>query len=351
MVTKSIFGTLADGVQIDLYKITNKNGACVSLQTLGAGIQSLYMPDKNGTLADVVLGFDNPQDYTNPDLGYQGLVVGRWANRIRDAKFTFNGKEYKTPMNQGSWTLHGGGRFSFTPWDVEEVGDDFVTFSRFSPDGEDGFGGNFTMKVKYTLTDDNTLRVEYTILCDEDTVANPTNHAYFNLSGNADEDVQNHYLKINADYFTETDGDQLPTGELGELKGTMMDFAQSTKIGERIDEPFRAVIDGIGYDNNYCLYKKDFTMQQAAVLEHRESGRRLEIYTDLPGIQLYCGGWLDKESDCGKASNGKVTFRRGVALETQFYPDTLHHADKFPAKFVKANEEFKTVTEFRFFAD
>ena len=204
MVTKSIFVTLADGAQIDLYKITNKNGACVSLQTLGAGIQSLYMPDKNGTLADVVLGFDNPQDYTNPDLEYQGLVVGRWANRIRDAKFTFNGKEYKTPMNQGSWTLHGGGRFSFTPWDVEEVGDDFVTFSRFSPDGEDGFGGNFTMKVKYTLTDDNTLRVEYTILCDEDTVANPTNHAYFNLSGNADEDVQNHYLKINADYFATT---------------------------------------------------------------------------------------------------------------------------------------------------
>lgn len=219
MVEKSIFGTLADGTAIDLYKITNKSGAFVTLQTLGAGIQSINVPDKNGVLADVVLGFDNPQDYTNPDLGYQGLVVGRWANRIRGAKFTFNGKEYTTPMNQGQWTLHGGGRFSFTPWDVEETGENYVVFKRFSPDGEDGFGGNFTMRVKYTFTEDNTLRLEYSILSDKDTVANPTNHAYFNLSGNPDETVETHFLKINANYFTETDDDQLPTGEFAEVEG------------------------------------------------------------------------------------------------------------------------------------
>lgn len=350
MAEKSIFGTLADGTKIDLYKITNKNGAYVTLQTLGAGIQSLYMPDRNGKLADVVLGFDNPQDYTNPDLGYQGLVVGRWANRIRDAKFTFNGKQYTTPMNQGQWTLHSGGRFSFTAWEVDEEGDDFVTFKRFSPDGEDGFGGNFTMWVKYTLTDDNVLRIEYTVLSDEDTVANPTNHAYFNLSGNPDETVEGHYLQINADYFTETDDDQLTTGELGELKGTMMDFSSLHKIGDKIDEPFRAIIDGIGYDNNYCLRSKDFTLQQAAILEHRESGRKMEVYTDLPGIQLYCGGWLSRDYTAGK-ENGAVKYRRGAALETQFYPDSLHHADCFPVKFVKACEPFKTVTEFRFFAE
>lgn len=345
-IFKSTFGKLADGKEIELYTITNKNGASVSLQTLGAGIQSLCMPDKNGRLNDVVLGFDNPQDYTNPDYGYQGLAVGRWANRIRDGKFTFNGVEYNTPKNQGTWTLHGGGRFSFTPWEVDSTTDNSVTFKRFSPDGEDGFGGNFEIKITYTLTDNNALVIDYSILCDQDTVANPTNHAYFNLSGNDSETIENHYLMINADYFTETDENQLPTGELGEVKGTMMDFTNLHKIGDKINEPFRAIIDGIGYDNNYCLRSKNGEMAHAATLLDKESGRKMEVYTDLPGIQLYCGGWLDKNCTAGKG-NAKVTYRRGAALETQFYPDTVN-IKEFPCRFVKANEEFKTTTEFRF---
>lgn len=347
-VEKSLFGYLDDNTQVDLYKITNKNGAYVTLQTLGAGIQSIYMPDRNGRLADVVLGFDNPQDYTNPDYGYQGLVVGRWANRIRDAKFTFNGVEYHTPQNQGTWTLHGGGRFSFTLWDVDEVTDYSVTFKKFSPDMEDGFGGNFTLKVTYVLTDDNALEITYSVLSDKDTVANPTNHAYFNLSGENYTTIENHYLQINADYFTETDDSQLPTGELGEVKGTMMDFTSAHKIGDKMDEPFRAIIDGIGYDNNYCLRNKGIgKMDLAAVLYHQESGRKMEVYTDLPGIQVYCGGWLSKDYTVGKADN-VVRFRRGVALETQFYPDSVNHADAFPVKFVKANKEFVTKTTFKF---
>lgn len=348
-IEKSLFGILDDNTEIYLYKITNKNGAFVKLQTLGAGIQSLCVPDRNGVLGDVVLGFDNPQDYIDPDNGYQGLVVGRWANRIRDAKFTFQGVEYKTPQNQGTWTLHGGGRFSFTPWEVKETSENSVTFSRFSPDGEDGFGGNFTMSVKYTLTDDNTLRIEYTVLSDKDTVANPTNHAYFNLSNSTDETIENHYLMINADYFTETDDSQLPTGKLAEVKGTMLDFTSAHKIGDKIDEPFRAIIDGIGYDNNYCLRNAVGEFALAAVLEDKESGRKMQVYTDLPGIQLYCGGWLDKKNPAGKGDS-KVTFRRGVALETQFYPDTVN-CPAFPSRFVKANEAFKTVTEFRFSID
>lgn len=347
-VEKSLFGYLDDNTQVDLYKITNKNGAYVTLQTLGAGIQSIYMPDRNGRLADVVLGFDNPQDYTNPDYGYQGLVVGRWANRIRDAKFTFNGVEYHTPQNQGTWTLHGGGRFSFTLWDVDEVTDYSVTFKKYSPDMEDGFGGNFTLKVTYVLTDDNALEITYSVLSDKDTVANPTNHVYFNLSGENYTTIENHYLQINADYFTETDDSQLPTGELGEVKETMMDFTSSHKIGDKMDESFRAIIDGIGYDNNYCLRNKEIgKMDLAAVLYHQESGRKMEVYTDLPGIQVYCGGWLSKDYTVGKADS-VVRFRRGVALETQFYPDSVNHADVFPVKFVKANEEFVTKTTFKF---
>ena len=346
-IKKSFFGYINGNVPIDLYRITNKNGASVALQTLGAGVQSLYMPDREGKLSDVVLGFDNPQDYLNPDYGYQGLTVGRWANRIRNGHFVFDGKEYNTPKNQGSWTLHGGGRFSFTPWKVAETGDNYIVFERFSPDGEDGFCGNFTMRVRYTLTDDNTLRIEYSVMSDIDTVANPTNHSYFNLSGRADSTIEEHYLEIFADEFTETDENQLPTGELGRVEGTMMDFTFPHKIGDRIDEPFRAIIDGIGYDNNYCLRNKSGSLEKCAVLEDRESGRVMEVYTDLPAVQLYCGGWLKKDYTAGKGEN-IVKFRRGVALETQFYPDTVNFP-QFPLRSVKAGEEFKTVTEYRFF--
>ncbi len=165
-VTKTVFGKMDDGTEVDLYTITNKSGAYVSLQTLGGGIQSINVPDREGKLADVVLGFDEPQPYINGDLGFQGLLVGRVANRIRNAKFTIDGIEYNLPANQGTWTLHGGGRFSFTVWDVKETTDNSVTFEKFSPDMEDGFPGNFTLTVKYTFTEDNTLRLEYTVLSD-----------------------------------------------------------------------------------------------------------------------------------------------------------------------------------------
>jgi len=288
-ISKQEFGILKNGTAVELYTITNKNGAYVSLQTLGGGIQALHVPDRNGNLADVVLGFDNPEQYTDPDLGYQGLLVGRVANRIRDAKFTLDGTEYTLPANQGTWTLHGGGRFSFSIWKVTGTTDNSVTFSKFSPDTEDGFPGNFTLTVKYTFTEDNTLRIEYTVQSDAKTPANPTNHAYFNLSGNKEETIENHYLQINADAFTETDENQLPTGKLGILAGTMLDFGTMHKISDRIEEPFRAVIDGIGYDNNYCLRNKIGEFSQAAVLYHKESGMKMEVYTDLPAVQLYCG--------------------------------------------------------------
>ena len=345
-ITKTFFGTV-DGADVELYTITNKNGANVSIQTLGAGIQALNVPDRNGKLGDVVLGFDKPEYYVDPDLGYQGLVVGRVANRIRDARFVMDGKEYRTPNNQGTWTLHGGGRFSFSVWEVEETTEDSVTLVKFSPDMEDGCPGNFTMKVKYTFTDDNTLRIEYSVLSDKKTVANPTNHAYFNLSAKPGATIEDHYLKINADQFTETDSDQLTTGVLGGLKGTMLDFSDMHKIGDRIDEPFAPVIDGVGYDNNYCLRNKPGEFAEAAVLYDEESGRKMTVWTDLPGIHLYCGGWLAKDGNPGKA-NGAVTYRRGVALETQFYPDSVNRPDTFPFTYVEPNKAFKTVTEFRF---
>lgn len=346
-IEKTVFGRLESGKEVELYTIKNKTGASVSLMTLGGGVQSLNVPDKSSVLGDVVLGFDDVNNYVNPDFGYQGLLVGRYANRIRAAKYSIDGTEYHTPVNQGNWTLHGGGRFSFSIWNVEETTHDSITFSFFSPDMEDGFGGNFKMTVKYTFTDDNILRLEYTVLSDKKTVANPTNHTYFNLSCNSSETIENHFLQINADKFTETDECQLPTGKLGKVDGTMMDFRAMHKIGDRIDEPFRAVIDGIGYDNNYCLYNTQIgKMSQAAILVDEHSGRKLEVWTDLPGIQLYCGGWLSKACTVGKKGSA-VAFRRGVALETQFYPDAVNHGN-FPFKYVEPNKEFKTITEFRF---
>ena len=212
---------------------------------------------------------------------------------------------------------------------------------------QDGFTGNYTMNVKNTFDDSNTLKIEYFVLSDKKTVANPTNHAYFNLSADSSKTVEDEYLQVNADKFTETDDTQLPTGELGLVEGTMMDFRTLHKIGDKIDEPFRAIIEGIGYDNNYCLCDKKLgELTQAAVLYDEASGRQMQVYTDLVGIQVYCGGWLAKDGNPGKGDS-KVTFRRGVALETQFYPDSVNHSN-FPFKFVEPNEEFKTTTEFRF---
>jgi len=347
-IEKRVFGKYDENTDVYLVKITNKSGASVSLITIGAGIQALEVPDKNGKLADVVLGFDDVKNYTIPSTCcYSGLVVGRWANRIRDGKFTFDGKSYSTTINQGTWTLHGGGSFCYTPWEIEETGENFVVFKRFSPDGEDGFGGNYTMRVKYTFTDDNTLRLEYSAVSDINNFANPTNHVYFNLSADPEKTILDHYIRIDADKITECDESQLMTGELTDIRGTMLDFNELHRIGERIEQPFSAVLPGIGYDNNYCLNKGDNVFGFAAELIDKESGRKLEVYTDLPGMQFYAGGWMAKDGTAGKKTTGPIKYRRGIALETQFYPDSLN-IPSFPVRYFKANEEFKTVTEFRF---
>jgi len=347
-VEKSVFGKYDENTEIYLLKITNKSGASVSLITVGAGIQSVCVPDKNGKIADVVLGFDDAENYLVPSTCcYSGLVVGRWANRIREGRFTFDGKSYSTTINQGTWTLHGGGSFSYSLWEVEETGDNYVVFKRFSPDGEDGFGGNYTMRVKYTFTDDNVLRLEYSVVSDINNIANPTNHVYFNLTADPEKNILDHYIRIDADKITECDESQLMTGKLTDIRETMLDFRELRRIGERIEQPFSAVLPDIGYDNNYCLNKGDNVFGFAAELVDKESGRKLEVYTDLPGMQFYAGGWMKKDGTAGKATTGPIKYHRGVALETQFYPDSVN-IPEFPVRYVKANEEFKTVTEFRF---
>ena len=346
-IEKSLFGKTNENKEVYLFKITNKSGASVSLISLGAGIQSVCVPDKNGKIEDVVLGFDDVDGYLGPTCGFSGLVVGRWANRIRDGKFSFEGKDYSTTINQGTWTLHGGGTFSKSVWDVEETGDNFVVFKRFSPDGEDGFPGNYTMKVKYTFTEDNILRAEYSVVSDINNIANPTNHVYFNLSASPEKNIEEHLIRIDADRVTEGDEHQLMTGGFVDVKGTMLDFTYLHKISDRINEPHPVIVGDVGYDNNYCLNKGDNVFGFAAELVEENSGRKLEVYTDLPGMQFYAGGFMAKDGKAGKKTTGPIRYRRGIALETQFYPDSVNFPD-FPVRLVKANEEFKTTTEFRF---
>lgn len=346
-ISKSIFGSLDKKGYVELYTIKNSTGAFVQVMTLGAGIHSINVPDKSGRLGDVVLGFDDPNNYTNPDLGFQGLAVARYANRIKGAFFEIDGVCYHVPKNQGENSLHSGGRLSFSLWNVENTTDNSVTFTIDSPDMQDGFPGNLKLSIKYTFTDDNALKIEYNFLSDKKTIVNPTNHSYFNLSADSSKTIEDHLLFVNADKFTETDSEQLPTGVLSDVKGTPMDFTTLHRIGDTINEPFGMLIGDVGYDNNYCLRNTEIgKLEKAAELCDEQSGRKMEVYTDLPGLQVYCGGWLKKSGNPGKGGS-LVTYRRGVALETQFYPDAVHH-ENFPFKYAMPNEPFKTTTEYRF---
>ena len=341
------FGVTKQGANVTEYILSNPGGLTVSVLDYGCIIKNIIVPAKNGPV-DVVLGHDTMADYeddfTSSGSTCCGAFVGRYANRIENATFSVGGKTYQLEANNGPNHLHG--CFSRKLYRVKAFGDTLLMEAE-SPDGEDGFPGNFTLQVTYTLTEENTLRLAYRVDSDRDTVANPTNHVYFNLSCNPAKTIEGHVLTVHAHRFTETDDDQLPTGELGDLTGTMMDFSAPHPIGERIDAPFRAVIPGIGYDNNFCLTKANpRAFAEAAVLWEPESGRRLSVWTDLPGVQVYCGGWLKKDGNPGKGDS-KVTYRRGVALETQFYPDSLH-CPNFPVEFVKAGVPFTTTTEFRF---
>lgn len=343
-IIREPFGQLPSGDKIDLYTIKNKNGASIRVSTLGAGLVSIMMPDRNGVLGDVILGYDNPTDYIDPDHGYQGLVVGRVANRIANGRFVLDGIEYNLPKNQNNCLcLHGAGRLSFHQWVVDSHTDNTITMSFFSPDMEDGFPGNFTCVTTYTLTDDNTVRINYTASSDCKTVANITNHAYFNLS--CDEStVHDHYLMVNADKYTETDENIIPTGGFTPLAGTPMDFTVPKRIGDTIDIGFPDITAVGGYDHCFCLRNEKGQFAQCARLEEKGCGRVLEVYTDLPAVQVYTANSM--VDSIGK--NGlKTGFRRGICLETQLYPDAPNKPD-FPSCYIDENDPLVTTTEFRF---
>lgn len=335
-----------------MYTLTNSHGMEVRTMNYGGIIVSIRVPDRKGELADVVLGHEAMEEYI-PNPPYFGAIVGRYANRIANGTFSLDGKTYTLPKNDGPNTLHGGTTRTFDKvvWDAEPLkGNDGVAFSYLSKDGEEGFPGNVKITVTYTLTDGNSLIIDYKATTDKATPINVSQHSYFNLKGEGNGDILDHEIMINADKFTPVDKNLIPTGELRPVQGTPFDFHKPTKMGARIDDNYEQLVLGHGYDHNFVLNNKPSQdgVTLAARVHEPSSGRVLEVWTTQPGVQFYTGNFLDG-TITGK--KGHVYKRRnGFCLETQHFPDSPNHPD-FPSTILKPGETFHQKTVFKFSAE
>ncbi|MGH9529786.1 MAG: aldose epimerase family protein [Terriglobales bacterium] len=346
---KQAFGKTDDGQQMDLYTLTNAKGMQVAITNFGGTIVSIKVPDKNGNIADVVLGYDDVSGYQG-GKAYFGATIGRYGNRIAKGKFTLDGKTYQLPLNDGPNTLHGGIKgFSQRVWTAKDVSGpagQALQLTYLSKDGEEGFPGNLHVKVVFTLPSTNELKIDYSATTDKDTVINLTNHSYFNLSGKGEGDILGTELKINASRFTPVDSTLIPTGEMRSVKGTPFDFTKSTAIGARINQDDEQLKLAGGYDHNWVLDAgKTVSLHLAAEAYDPTSGRVLEVLTTEPGVQFYTGNFLDGtiHGKGGKVYNKHDAF----CLETQHFPDSPNHP-KFPSTELKPGEQYHTITVFKF---
>lgn len=346
-IEKQAFGKI-DGMPVDLYTLTNDRRMQAQITNYGGIVVSLRAPDRQGKFGDVVLGYDNLDGYIKQNPFF-GSLVGRYANRIAKGKFSLDGKEYTLVTNNNENHLHGGTKgFDKRVWAAREVrGKNGVglTLTYVSKDGEEGYPGNLSVTVTYTLTNNNELRIDYAATTDKNTILNLTNHSYFNLAGAGD--VLSHEILINADQFTPVDKTLIPTGELGRVAGTPMDFTQSTAIGARINGEHEQILFGGGYDHNWVLKKKTGQLGLAARVYEPKSGRVMEVFTTQPGVQFYTGNFLDG-SITGKG--GQVYNKRyGFCLETQHFPDSPNKPD-FPTVVLKPKEKYAQTTIYKFSA-
>lgn len=339
-VKVSDFGKTADGKDVQAFTITNRNGVSVKVLSRGATLAEWHVPDKNGKLDDVVFGFDNMAGYESKGNGYFGAIVGRVANRVAGGKFKVDGKEYTLAKNDGPNTLHGGLKHSLDKviWHgqpFERGKGQGVTFKYVSPNGEEGFPGKLTIRVTYTLTDDNALRIDYEATTTKATPVNLTNHAYFNLSGAGYPTILDHELKLEADYYTPVDNTLIPTGEIAPVEGTPLDFRDFHKIGERVDQLNDK--PGKGYDHNFVLNNKTGSLALAATVRDPKSGRVLRVFTTEPGIQFYGGNFLDGvKGKGGKAYN----YRSALCLETQHFPNAVNEP-RFASVILQPGKTYK----------
>lgn len=341
------FGKNKRGEKATLYIFENKNGVRMEVSDFGATLYALWVPDKNKKMRDVVLGYDDPIGYEGSGGTFFGATVGRNANRIKNAAFTLNGKEYSLDKNNGNNNLHSGLDFySFRIWNVKEYKENSITFVLHSPSGDQGFPGELDMHVTYTLTEDNAVKIDYFAIPNADTIINMTNHSYFNLNGHDWGSVLEQSVWIDADTFTKTDAESIPTGEVISVEGTPMDFRIAKEIGRDMQQSYEALLLGNGYDHNWCL-KNEGNFAKVAEMHAKESGITLEIFTDLPGMQLYSGNFIVEE--IGK--QGTVyQQRQGICFETQYYPDAIHHKN-FKSPVCKAGDIYQTTTMYRFLCE
>jgi len=344
-VEKSMFGKMDNGTPVEMFTLSNAHGSAAKIITYGATLTELWVPDRNGKTGDVVLGFDELKGYLGVEPWF-GATVGRVANRIAKGKFTLDGKEYSLEINDPPNSLHSGKNdLSHVVWKGEALKESHgaaVRFSYNSPDGDEGFPGNVSVSVTYTLTDDNQLRLNYRATTDKNTPINMTNHSYFNLSGG--KDILGHIMYLNADRYTPVDSTLIPTGEIAPVKGTPLDFTQPTAIGARIAD--LAGKPG-GYDHNFVLNGEMGKMKVAARVSDPDSGRQMEVWTVEPGIQFYSGNFLD----------GTITGKRAVVygqhaafcLETQHFPDSVNQPS-FPSVILHPGAVYHTETIYKFSA-
>jgi aldose 1-epimerase len=344
-IEKRDFGKTADGNPVELYVLTNASGMKAKVMTYGAILTELAVPDKEGKLGDVVLGFDDLKGYL-AGHPFFGATVGRVANRIAKGKFTLDGKEYKLAINNRPNALHGGLKgFDKVVWKAEPVKTPevmAVKFTYLSPDSEEGYPGNLSVAVTYTLTDKNELKIDYAATTDKATPVNLSNHSYFNLAGPASGTILDHELMLAADRYTPVDATLIPTGDIKPVKGTPLDFTTPTPIGARIDQ---LKGDPIGYDHNFVLNSGGKSLALAARVRAPRTGRVMEMFTTEPGVQFYTGNFLDGKTK-GK---GGVAYRKhqGFCLEAQHFPDSVNRAD-FPSVILKPGNTYAQTTVYRF---
>ncbi|MGN8160207.1 aldose epimerase family protein [Salinisphaera sp. SWV1] len=351
-VTESDFGKTPQGQEVKRYQLTNRNGMSVDIITFGARIQSIKVPDKDGNVADVALGFDNVEGYIHKNQ-YMGATIGRYANRIANGQFTLDGHTYNLPKNNGPNTLHGGPEgFQQQVWQAQEIhphGTVGVEMTYLSPDGQMGFPGDLVTTVRYTLDNDNDLRIHYSAVSDKDTVINLTNHTYFNLEGAGSGSILNEVAMINADKYSPIDKTEIPLGSARAVKGTPFDFTTPHTFGERIHakttQLMRAEPKQGGYDHNWVLDTNGNLDALAARVTDPKSGRELEVYTTEPGVQVYTSNFIHGKYE-GK---GGKTYHHWSAftMETQHYPDSPNHPS-YPTTELKAGKKFTSTTIFKF---
>ena len=340
------FRTKVGDAQTDLYVLKNQQGMEVCITNFGGRIVSMMVPDKNGEMRDVVLGFDSIADYIHIPSDF-GAAIGRYANRIDHGRLVLDGDTIQLPQNNFGHCLHGGPKgWQYQVYDAKQIDGSTLELTRFSPDGDENFPGNVTAKVIYKLTDDNALNIKYTATTDKKTVINMTNHSYFNLSGNPAKAATDHILYINADYYTPVDSTFMTTGEILPVKDTPMDFTMPRVIGQDINNyDFVQLKNGNGYDHNWVLNTQGNMAQVAARLTSPESGITLYVYTNEPGIQVYTGNFLDGTV---KGKKGIVYNQRAsVCLETQHYPDSPNKPD-WPSVVLEPGKTYKSECVFKF---